>query len=89
MCIVKFLSYCYNNYNNYRENIQRNNKDHTILGSFINGDKKEDKWISFKKIEGNCKECLKYSPLLAIDELKNRICYKCYKNYKNYKNYKK
>ena len=83
MCFVKFLSYCYNN---YRENIDyiynRDNSHHTTFSSFINGDKKEDKWIRFKKIEGNCKECLKYSPLLAIDELKNKICYKCYKNQK-------
>jgi hypothetical protein len=87
MCIPKFLSYCYNNYRQKRENIQ--NKDHIILGSFINGDKKEDIWIKFKKIEGNCIKCLKYSPLLAIINnnyvINGNICYKCYQNNKNYK----
>jgi hypothetical protein len=79
MCIVKFLSYCYNNYIQKKENL-----DHINIGSFINVDKKEDTWINFKKIAGNCVKCLKYSPLLAIID-KKFICYKCYQNYKNYK----
>jgi hypothetical protein len=79
MCIIKLLSYYYNNYK-----LKREENDHVNIGSFINGDKKEDIWIKYKKIEGNCIECYKYSPLLAIID-KKFICYKCYQNYKNYK----
>jgi hypothetical protein len=81
MCIVKFLSYCYNNFKQKRENI-----DHININSFINVNNKEDRWINFKKIEGNCMNCSKYSILLAIidkiDGLNGNICYKCYQNHK-------
>ena len=77
MCISKCLSYCYNYY------YIKNNDTFKSIKSIKDIDSKEDKWIRFKKIEGFCNSCYKYSYLLSIidKDSKNAICYRCFTDY--------
>ena len=83
MCISKCLSYCYNHYIYKNKNDEKYKSDKINFFKDIDG--KEDKWIKFKKIEGCCTECFKFSYLLAIinKDSYEMICYRCFTDYKD------
>ena len=85
MCILKCLSYYYNHYIYKNDNINYNDDkyNHDKINYFKNIDGKEDKWIKFRKTEGVCTSCYKYSGLLAIQDINSdkMICYRCFTDY--------
>jgi hypothetical protein len=88
MCILKYLSYCYNNFRYKQEKKYEKKDDEKINENYYQPkfnfykqiDNKEDKWIKFPKKEGCCTICYKFSGLLSIIDInsKDAICYRCY-----------
>jgi len=85
MCILKCLSYCYNNFRYKKDDKKDDEKDtenyHQQKFNFYRQiDNKEDQWIKLPKKEGCCSICYKFSCLLAITDINSKdiICYRCF-----------
>ena len=87
MCILKYLSYCYNNFRYIKDDKKDDEKNtenyHQQKFNFYKQiDNKEDQWIKIPKKEGCCSICYKFSYLLAIIDKNSidAICYRCFSN---------